>query len=453
VISPPERNLAQLATELAAQRICSRELVTDCLNRISTSTGEGARVFVKVYGEQALATADFYDRMRQQGARLGRFAGIPVSIKDLFDVAGDTTLAGSTVLKGAAAAQSDATAVARLRAAGFVVIGRTNMTEFAFSGLGINPNYGTPLNPWDRATGRIPGGSSSGAAVSVTDAMACGALGTDTGGSCRIPAAMCGIVGFKPTASRVPLTGTFPLSPSLDSIGPLARSVACCAALDSVLAGHTSTQVTELAASDLRLGVLTSYVTEGMDKAVAASFERALRALTKAGARLTDVSLPELAELPQINRMGGISAAQSYGHHRELLTKEASRYDPRVLVRILRGREQSAADYIDLRNIRADFTARVAQRIRKFDAVLMPTIPITAPALSQLVPDEAYVRINSLVLRNPSIVNFIDGCAISLPCHDPDTAPVGLSLFGLQDTDLQLLAAAAVVESIVATGQ
>lgn len=451
MISPPERNLAQLATELAAQRISSRELVTQCLNRISASAGEGSRVFVKVYGEQALATADFYDRMRQQGARLGRFAGIPVSIKDLFDVAGDTTLAGSTILKGAAVAERDATAVARLRAAGFVVIGRTNMTEFAFSGLGINPNYGTPLNPWDRATGRIPGGSSSGAAVSVTDAMACGALGTDTGGSCRIPAAMCGIVGFKPTASRVPLTGTFPLSPSLDSIGPLARSVACCAALDAVLAGHTSTGVTELAANDLRLGVLTSYVTGGMDKAVAASFERALRALTKAGARLTDVELPQLAELPEINHMGGISAAQSYAHHRELIAKEASRYDPRVLVRILRGREQSAADYIDLQNIRADFTARVAQRIRKFDAVLMPTIPITAPALSELVPDEAYVRINALVLRNPSIVNFIDGCAISLPCHDPDTAPVGLSLFGLQGTDLQLLAAAAIVEPIVTT--
>src|SRR5262249_30037884 len=208
-----------------------------CLERISSTTGEGARVFVKVYGEQALATADFYDRMRWQGARLGRFAGIPISIKDLFDVAGDTTLAGSIVLKGEPPAQQDATVIARLRAAGFIVIGRTNMTEFAFSGLGLNPHYGTPLNPWDRATGRIPGGSSSGAAVSVTDAMAFAAAGTDTGGSCRIPAALCGIVGFKPTASRVPLTGTYPLATSLDSIGPLASSVACCAALDTVLTG------------------------------------------------------------------------------------------------------------------------------------------------------------------------------------------------------------------------
>ena len=448
----PELRLAHLASELAAQRTSSRELVTGCLNRISAREGEGARAFLEVHGEQALATADFYDRMRQQGARLGRFTGIPVSIKDLFDVAGDTTRAGSTVLKGAPRAQCDAIAVARLRAAGFIVIGRTNMTEFAFSGLGINPHYGTPLNPWDRATGRIPGGSSSGAAVSITDAMAFGALGTDTGGSCRIPAAMCGIVGFKPTASRIPMAGTYPLSPSLDSIGPLANSVACCAALDAVLANQTPPPATELAAGDLRLGVLTSYVTDGLDQAVAASFERALLALGKAGAKLTDVSLPELAELPGINRKGGLSAAEAYAHHRARLAKEASEYDPRVLVRIMRGGEQDAADYVDLRNIRADFTARVAHRIRKFDAVLMPTIPITAPALSDLASDDAYVRMNALALRNPSIVNFIDGCAISLPCHDPDTAPVGLSLFGLRDSDSQLLAAAAAVEPIVARG-
>ena len=444
--------LAQLAIQLATRKTTSRQLVTDCLERISAPTGEGARVFLKVYAEQALATADFYDRMRQQGAHLNPFAGIPVSIKDLFDVAGDTTLAGSTVLKGAPGAERDARAVARLRAAGFVVIGRTNMTEFAFSGLGLNPNYGTPLNPWDRATGRIPGGSSSGAAVSITDAMAYGALGTDTGGSCRIPAAMCGIVGFKPTASRVPLTGAYPLSPSLDSVGPLANSVDCCATLDAVLSGQGFEPVPDLTATDLHLGVLTNYVTDGLDKAVAGSFSRALRALAQAGVKLTDVNLPELAELPAINRNGGISSAESYAFHRPRLASDSGRYDPRVLIRITRGHEQEAADYIDLLNIRTDFIARISQRIRKFSAVLMPTIPMLAPALSDLTSDEAYVRANGLALRNPSIVNFINGCAISLPCHDPGTAPVGLSLFGLANTDSTLLSVARIVEPIVATG-
>jgi aspartyl-tRNA(Asn)/glutamyl-tRNA(Gln) amidotransferase subunit A len=383
VTSQPS-TLAQLAADLAASRVSSHELVTGCLARISSVTGEGSRTFLKVYGEQALATADFYDRMRRQGARLSRYAGIPVSVKDLFDVAGDTTLAGSTVLKGAPAADQDATVVARLKAAGFIVIGRTNMTEFAFSGLGINPHYGTPLNPWDRATGRIPGGSSSGAAVSITDAMAFGALGTDTGGSCRIPAAMCGIVGFKPTASRVPLTGTYPLSGSLDSIGPLASSVACCAALDAILAAQSPFESlpqvagTDLSANDLRLAVLTHYVTDDLDKAVANGFERALRALKGAGARLTELALPELGELPQINRNGGLSAAESYAHHRARLAKDGSRYDPRVSMRILRGSKQDAADYIELCNIRTEFIERVAKRIRKFDAVLMPTTPVVA---------------------------------------------------------------------------
>jgi aspartyl-tRNA(Asn)/glutamyl-tRNA(Gln) amidotransferase subunit A len=442
--------LAGLATQLSRQQTTSRQLVTDCLTRISANAGEGARVFLKVYGEQALATADFYDRMRQQGARLNPFAGIPVSVKDLFDVAGDTTLAGSTLLQGAPVAERDARAVSRLRAAGFVVIGRSNMTEFAFSGLGLNPNYGTPLNPWDRATGRIPGGSSSGAAVSVTDAMAYGALGTDTGGSCRIPAAMCGIVGFKPTAGRIPLAGAFPLSPSLDSIGPLAHSVDCCATLDAVLSGQGFEPIPDLTASDLNLGVLTHYVTDGLEKTVADNYERALRALTKAGVKLTDIKLPELAELPDINRKGGISAAESYAVHRPRLANDAARYDPRVLIRIVRGREQDAADYIDLVNIRAHFITRVARRIRKFDAVLMPTVPIVAPVLADLTSDDAYVKANGLALRNPSIVNFIDGCAITLPCHDPGTAPVGLSLFGLANTDADLLSVARIVEPIVA---
>src|SRR5712692_6887948 len=238
-------SLAQVKADLAGGGK-SRGLVEQCLARISDQSGEGGRVFLKVHAADALAAADFYDRRRAHGAAPSPYAGIPVSIKDLFDIAGDVTTAGSTALRDAPPARRDAPSVARLRAAGFIPIGRTNMTEFAFSGLGINPHHDTPRNPYDRKGERIPGGSSSGAAVSVTDGMALAALGTDTGGSCRIPAALCGIVGFKPTAHRVPTAGAFPLATSLDSVGPLAASVACCAVLDAVLAGEPAVDLPPL---------------------------------------------------------------------------------------------------------------------------------------------------------------------------------------------------------------
>jgi aspartyl-tRNA(Asn)/glutamyl-tRNA(Gln) amidotransferase subunit A len=446
--------LATLARDLAAARITSRGLVEGCLANIAAPDGEGARTFLAVHARQALAAADFHDQMRKRRAAAGMFAGIPVSVKDLFDLAGDVTTAGSTVLQGTAAATRDAAAVARLKAAGFIVIGRTNMTEFAFSGLGLNPHYGTPLNPWQRDQARIPGGSSSGAAVSVTDAMAFGALGTDTGGSCRIPAALCGIVGFKPTAGRVPLSGCYPLSTTLDSAGPLANSVACCAALDAVLshepaldASQTMPSEVSMSVEGLRFGVLAGYVLEGVAPQVASAWERALRALGAAGARLSDVTLPELAELSQINRKGGFSVAEAYALHRERLASDASQYDPRVSARILRGREQDAADYIHLHAQRASFIDRVTPRLAAFDALLMPTVPIIAPALSDLASDDAYTRINALVLRNSSIVNFLDGCAISIPCHEPGSAPVGLTIFGLRHTDRRILAVAGAAES------
>jgi aspartyl-tRNA(Asn)/glutamyl-tRNA(Gln) amidotransferase subunit A len=445
--------LAQLARDLAAARTTSRRLVEACLANIAAPAGEGARVFLTVHAHQALAAADFHDQMRKRRAA-GTYAGIPVSVKDLFDQAGDVTTAGSTVLQGAPAAVRDAAAVARLKAAGFIVIGRTNMTEFAFSGLGLNPHYGTPRNPWERDMGRIPGGSSSGAAVSVTDAMAFGALGTDTGGSCRIPAAMCGIVGFKPTAGRVPLAGCYPLSTTLDSAGPLANSVACCAVLDAVLSHDPALDgwrpmpaEAAMSVEGMRFGVLGGYVLEGMTPQVASGWERALRALGAAGARLSDIALRELDELPQINRKGGFSVAEAYALHRERLASDASQYDPRVSARILRGREQDAADYINLHVQRAGFIERVSPRLAAFDALLMPTAPIVAPLISELASDEAYARINALVLRNSSVVNFLNGCAISIPCHEPGSAPVGLTIFGLRGTDRRLLAIAGAVES------
>ena len=196
--------LDQLADDLEAGRTTAAALVAACLARIDDPNGEGTRAFLHVMRKEAASAAEGIDKLRAAGAAPSRYAGIPVSIKDLFDIKGQVTRAGSKVLDDAAPAAADAIAVARLKQAGFIVIGRTNMTEFAFSGIGINPHYGTPRNAWDRATGRVPGGSSSGAAVSVTDGMAHMGLGTDTGGSCRIPAAFNGIVGYKPTAARVP---------------------------------------------------------------------------------------------------------------------------------------------------------------------------------------------------------------------------------------------------------
>jgi aspartyl-tRNA(Asn)/glutamyl-tRNA(Gln) amidotransferase subunit A len=442
------QSIAQTVTSLASGAK-SRGLIEECLARIGDPAGEGARVFLKVHGDDALAAADSYDRLRARGAAPSPFAGIPVSFKDLFDIAGDVTTAGSIALKDAAPAKSDAPAVARLRAAGFIPIGRNNMTEFAFSGLGINPHYDTPRNPYDRKTGRVPGGSSSGAAVAVTDGMALGAIGTDTGGSCRIPAAVCGVVGFKPTAHRIPTAGAFPLSTTLDSVGPLAATVECCAVLDAVLAGEPVVDLPAFPLEALRVAVPQTMVLEHLEPAVAQAFDRALAAVAKAGARVVDIPLRELAELQQINAKGGLAAAESYAIHRALIAKREKMYDPRVLFRILRGREQDAADYIDLLQARADFIRRFAAVTAPYDVLAMPTAPVIAPPLADFASEEVYRRVNMLVLRNPSIVNFIDGCSISLPCHRAGDAPVGLMLVGAHDADRRLLAIAAAIEKTV----
>ena len=443
------KTLAGLAHELKTGATTSRALVEGCLARIGDPEGEGARAFLKVHAETSRAAADYYDRLRAQGVALNPWAGIPVSIKDLFDMAGDVTTAGSRVLRGQPPASGDCAAVARLRAAGFIPIGRTNMTEFAYSGLGLNPHYGTPLNPFERPRGRVPGGSSAGAAISIADAMSYGALGTDTGGSCRIPAAFCGIVGFKPTARRVPVSGVFPLSQSLDSVGPLAASVACCATLDAVLAGVSTNTLRATGLRGRRFAVPTRYVLDSLDSHVAHSFERAVHELRVAGAQVSEIALAELEELPAINRKGGFPAAEAYAVHREHLDSKRELYDPRVATRILRGREQSAADYIELIRARAGLQRRVDERLQEYDAVLLPTVPIVAPLLQELETDEAYLRINQLVLRNTAVANFLDRCAISVPCGEPGAAPVGLTLMGANGADRRLMAIAAAVEALV----
>jgi aspartyl-tRNA(Asn)/glutamyl-tRNA(Gln) amidotransferase subunit A len=443
------KTLAELARDLRAGETTSRRLVEECLARIADPKGEGPRTFLKVHAEPARAAADYYDRLRAVGVTLSPWAGIPVSIKDLFDMAGDVTTAGSKVLCGQPPAGADCAVVARVRTAGFIPIGRTNMTEFAYSGLGLNPHYGTPLSPFERQRGRAPGGSSSGAAVSIAEQMSYGALGTDTGGSCRIPAAFCGIAGFKPTARRVPMSGVFPLSQTLDSVGPLAASVACCAVLDAVLAGESPSALDEVGLSGRRFAIPTHYALDSLDPHVARSFEHAIRQVHGAGADISEIPLAELDELPGINRKGSFSGPEAYALHRERLETQAALYDPRVFVRLQRGREQTAAEYLDLIRARADLQRRVDESLAGFDAVLLPTTPIIAPLLQDLESDEAYLRTNQQALRNTSVANFLDRCAISLPCHEVGTAPVGLMLMGAHGSDRRLLAMAAAVEALL----
>jgi len=389
--------------------------------------------------------------LRAAGYVASPLAGLPVSVKDLFDVAGSTTRAGSSVLAGAAPEAADAPIIARLRAAGAVIVGKTNMTEFAYSGLGINPHYGTPHNPFDRATGRIPGGSSSGAAVSVTDGMAVVAIGTDTGGSVRIPAALCGCTGFKPTAHRVPLAGAFPLSFTLDSIGPLGATVADCALTDRILAGDTGDLAPPVPASRMRLLAPTTAVLDGADAHVLASFEHALAALRAAGAQVDEAPFPAFELVEAVTRGGGFSAAEAYRRHRDLLASDEAGYDPQIAKRIRRGASLTAGDYIDLQRARAAYIGAFDRQRAGYDALVWPAVAIAAPPIADLLADDdLYARINLLVLRNTTFVNAADGCALSVPMHAPGTAPAGLMIAGGHDEDRRILAIGATVEAILA---
>jgi aspartyl-tRNA(Asn)/glutamyl-tRNA(Gln) amidotransferase subunit A len=446
---PAIPTLATLAADLDAGRTTARKLVEECLARIVDPAGEGMRTFIHVDNEAALDAADAMDRLRKAHAAPSRFAGIPVSIKDLFDIKGQVTRAGSRALDDSAPAEKDAPAVARLRRAGLVVIGRTNMTEFAYSGIGINPHYGTPKSAWQRNVGHVPGGSSSGAAVSIVDRMAYGALGTDTGGSCRIPAAYNGIVGYKPTQRRVPLEGGVPLSSTLDSFGPLANSVQCCATLDAVLADEPMPALRPRPIKGMRLAVPMTVALEELDEAVAKTFERALATLSRAGALVEHIEVPEFLDVGVMNSKGGFAASESFAWHRYLITSRGDDYDPRVLPRILRGEAMSAADYIDLINARRSLIARAAARLAPYDALVMPTTANTPPRIADLADDKAFTVANLRSLRNCTLINMIDGCAISLPAHREGEVPVGLMLASSGGADRRIFELAAGMEAAI----
>ena len=446
---PNTPTLATLADDLDSGRTSARKLVDECLARIADTAGEGARAFIHVDAEAAIEAAEAMDRLREVKAAPSPFAGIPVSIKDLFDINGQVTRAGSRALDGSAPAEADASAVARLRRAGFIVIGRTNMTEFAYSGIGINPHFGTPKGAWQRSVGHVPGGSSSGAAVSVVDRMAHGALGTDTGGSCRIPAAFNGIVGFKPTQRRVPLDGGVPLSFTLDSFGPLARTVGCCAVLDAVLADESVKPLQPRSIKGMRLAVPTTVALDELEEAVARTFERALETLSRQGALIERIAVPEFLDVGVMNTKGGFAAAESYAWHRYLIISHGNVYDPRVAMRILRGEAISAADYIDLLEMRKSLIARSTVRLAPYDALVLPTTANTPPRIADLADDKAFTAANLLALRNCTLINMIDGCAISLPCHREGEVPVGLMLAAAGGSDRRIFELAAAMEAVI----
>jgi aspartyl-tRNA(Asn)/glutamyl-tRNA(Gln) amidotransferase subunit A len=442
--------LDSAAAALHTGALTSRDLVEACLARIANPAGQGALTFTRVYASEARASADAADALRRVGRAPSRYAGIPISLKDLFDVAGEPTPAGSRILANAAPATAHAPIVARLLQAGLIPIGRTNMTEFAFSGVGINPHYGTPLAPWRREEAHIPGGSSSGAAISITDGFALGAIGTDTGGSCRIPAAICGIAGFKPTQRRIPLTGAYPLSPTLDSIGPLAPTAACCATLDAILAGEPNRLITPTPLAGLRLLLPTNLAFDHLDEPTENGLDRAVAALLKAGAQIDRRPLAAFDDIAAAHAKGGLAAIEAYAHHQDLLAAHAAAYDPRVANRILQGAHMAGADYITLRQTRSRITASFAADMAPYDALILPTIPIAPPRLSDFTHDETYWKLNYLLLRNPSTINFLDGCAISIPCHDPGASPAGLMIAAPAMRDALVLGIAMGVELVLA---
>ena len=430
------------------QNTSCRDRLEQALARIADPKGEGARACLTVYQDAARAAADAADARARFGISLGPLDGVIVSIKDLFDVAGEPTRAGSKILaEEAKPAAADAAIVRRLRAGGAVIVAKTNMVEFAFSGVGANPHFGTPANPRDRS--RVPGGSSSGAPVAVADGLCEISIGTDTGGSVRIPAALCGLVGFKPSRQRVPTDGAFPLSYTLDSIGPIARSVADCAKADAVMAGEAlSFAPLDVAAlQGLRFGVAEGLPLDRLDDTVAAAFAAAVKRLDGAGVRVSRETLPLFDAMNDVNAKGGISPPEACAIHRDWMGRRPGDIDPNVRARIARGCEVSAADYVDMMRTRARLVGLMDTRLIGLDALIMPTTSIVAPTIAEVADPKVFSVRNAALLRNTAIINFFDLCAVTLPIPDaPPRTPAGLMLVGRNGEDLRLLRIAAAIE-------
>jgi aspartyl-tRNA(Asn)/glutamyl-tRNA(Gln) amidotransferase subunit A len=434
----------QLNQRLARGETTREALVAGALEKATQPAAKS--VFTKMYPEAALAAARAADAAHKAGIAQPALAGLPVSIKDLYGVAGETTMAGSVVCKGEPAQTQDAPVVARLRAAGSAIVGKTNMTEFAFSGIGINPHYGTPVNPTDQTIARVPGGSSSGAGVSVALGLSVAGLGSDTGGSIRIPAALCGIVGFKSTQKRVPLEGALELSRALDTVCAMTRSVQDCITVDAVLSGALL-PVCRRPIAGMRLAVPQTMVLDGLDNTVAQAFDRSLSILSAAGAQIIEIPLTEFADIPKVNAPGGLSPIEAYAVHHERLARAQAQFDQRVAARIMLGAAISAQQYIAILDKRRAWISSVERTMEGYDALMCPTVPTVAPELEKLIAsDEAFFKANGQMLRNTFTINLLDGCSYSLPCHREGELAVGLMLSSVHGDDARLSAVALAVE-------
>jgi len=424
------------------------ERTRNALDAIAQAGDEGARIFTKVFTQTAFAQAAAADARAAAGISLSPLDGRIVSVKDLFDVAGQTTTAGSKVLRDAPPAHKDAVVVQRLRAAGAVIIGKTNMTEFAFSGIGINPHYGTPGNAHDVL--RIPGGSSSGAGVAVARGMCDIAIGSDTGGSIRIPSALNGITGFKPTQARVSREGAFPLSFSLDTVGPLAINIIECAKADAVLANQPWQPLEQRSLASLRIGIPRGLLFTQTHDTVLNAFEQAMHALRNAHAHTSDAALDALLSAPfSLQEKGTLIASQAAWIHADILAQSKSdELDPLVLSRIRRGEGIAAAHYVGLQQARQQLQTQLDRALVNYDLLALPTVAITAPTITSLADEKAFNHANMLVLRNTSVFNFYDLPAASIPLpRAPGELPVGLMLVGQRQSDRNLLAIAASIQN------
>lgn len=446
--APPAPDLLDAVAAIGAGQASAVQLLAQA--RAVADSPACAQAYVRRFDAQAGCAAAAVDQARAAGAPLPPLAGLAVSIKDLFDVAGQPTTAGSRAMADAPPATADCPAVARLRAAGAALTGHTNLSEFAYSGVGLNPHYGTPVNPATAVlnpTPRIPGGSTSGGAVTVASGAAWAALGSDTGGSIRIPAALQGLVGFKNTQRLTPLAGTVPLSTTLDTACAITLSVRDAVLVHGLLAARTPRPLARPPRA-LRLAVPQAVMLDGLDAEVGRAFEQSLARLREVGAVIDDLPLPQLGELAGLQAQGGFTAAESWAWHRARLAQREPYYDPRVALRIRRGETMTAADYIDLHQARVRWIASVEAALAGYDALLSPTVPMVAPAIAPLLgSDKRFFAINTMLLRNPSVVNMLDGCALSLPCQAPGQMPVGLMVWGPALADDAVLGVSLTIEA------